>query len=478
MKLYKFISIISASALILASCQKEEMQQTEPANETPVIENITSGKLVSATKVGEISAEEAVAKFIENTGKEYIDLINLNLLGQNLLDFNIVTYRINYLSTVHRNGADEPMVLDGDVSFIVDEAGTIKNRTLDGVTLFHTCYNTSSEDVSMLESLKGDQILFNVNLRTLYNFAVVFPFYQGGPVSKNEICVAPSEFLYKAKQAIDCELAALEFIESLENVSMAEDSYTDNIGLSNGGGPALATQYLLENDSEYKQYASKVNLRSTYIGEGNCSNKSLFDNILKEFEPTEPIITPLIGMSVDVAKLAPAAYISTLGGTYATWGSEHFGGMLVDDFKANYFSSSDPFSLMLLNTFLSNNSSIMFAALGGSSTIQQTVNSNLLSADGHSFNKENEYVKNIYKAFDENEIILSGWNPRTPLKIAHSLDDDFLFYEHNFDIWKSLSRNGLNPNVRMETVIKFNHMDATFYFLLTDVILKQNPIVL
>jgi len=470
---FYFLAILSLSAALLLSCSKEDVQVSpvEPVN--PVVEQeIPAGKLISATKVDVVPANEAIEEWTNKfMGSE--NLLSLKLLGMELADFDIVTYRIKYNSTTIQNGVSRDIVLAGDVSFIAERTGLISTRHLSSVTLFNTVFNTSKEDVTLVDNIAS-------SIRSIYNALVVYPFYQGGPDS-DTIYATPCELLIKGKQAIDCELAALEFIESLDGVEMMSGYYTENVGVSNGGGPALAVAYLLENDCQYKQLAEKINLRSTYVGAGNCSTKSLIANL------------KTVNKESAIYPTASTGFITAVAGAYYTWkGDEYFKTSALEDYFSECVYSYDAYKTYLsadallvwededalgfkdktvLDVYSENLGSLYFYSsyVPG---IQDAVNSGIF-ADGD-FIMDSDPMKELLSAFDNNEVICSGWSPKTAIKFAHSKDDEFLLYDVNYNIWKNLSNNGRNRLVKLYTVEDLDHTASTTQFLV-DVISHKHP---
>ncbi len=465
------IAILFLSVALFYSCSKGDLQVApiEPVN--PVFEqDVTDAKLISATKVSVVSADQAIEEWTNKfMGSE--NLLSFQLLGKELVDFDIVTYRIKYNSSTIQNGEPRDIVLAGDVSFITERTGLIPTRHLSSVTLFNTVFNTSKDDVVMVDNIIS-------SIRSIYNVLVVFPFYQGGPDS-DAIYATPCEILLKGKQAIDCELAALEFIESLDGVEMMPGFYTENVGVSNGGGPALAVTYLLENDSQYKQFAERINLRSTYVGAGNCSVKSLITNL------------NTVNKESAIYPTASTGFITAVAGAYYTWkGDKYFKTSTLDDYFSECVYSYDAYSQYLskdmraiweeelsfkdktvLDVYRDNLGSLYYLSsyVPG---IQEAANSDTF-IDGD-FIMDSEPMKELLSALDNNEVICSGWSPKSAIKFAHSEDDEFLLYDVNYNIWKNLSNNGRNRLVKLYTVKGLDHTASSTQFIV-DVITHKHP---
>jgi len=515
----KSLLVFFAAAFVFASCQKEEsVSVVEPQLEETTVREMPTGLLISATKTSEIPATEIADRMVDSLKIKDADLFKFTLLNEDLFNFKIVTYRILYRSHTLYRGESVPITLAGDVSFVADSTGLISKRHLESVTLFNTVFNTSQYDVTTCEDS------FYTNLRAIFNALVVYPLYQGGPCSSygeggELIYATPTEFLIKGRQAIECELAALEFVDKhLDNVEMMPNYYTECIGISNGGGTALAIQYLLENDPAYKRYADQINLRSNYVGAGHCSNKALIENLLNVPDTSA------------MYSVVPAGYLACVAGAYLTWadGVNHFKpyddevedgekyGQAVklqdyfSDTFVNYdFSKHRNYWVMWMRYFGSsivpaydamnaryedifggpisyyaskplelhvNNAISLYTYSYALPNIKKTINPDLLDDPENptSIIMSRHAVEELCDAFAENEKMLSGWNPKTPLKFVHSEDDDFVSYDANYEIWRSLSHGGLNPRVQMESKEGLSHGDSATQCII-DVVLNKHP---
>jgi len=478
-----FLPILAV--IILASCQKEgRITITEPIAE----ENISSfqqepGKLVSATLKSSLPAVDAIDNALselKSYSTEYGSLIDNSLTAEDLIKFNIgdfnvdyklLTYTITYSSITRVNGEFEPVTLTGDVSFIADASGRSSTRKLESVSLYHTIYNTSTEDSQIVEPMI-------MPARAAYNALVVFPFFQGTFSDKGKHVVAPSEPVIKAVQALDCEMAAFELIESLDGVYMKPDYYTENIGISNGGGSALAVQYLLENNILYhfydvryvRNYADKIRLKSTYIGEGNCSTKEMFPLLLSNFHSG-------VLSFFDINLLAPVGYITSVVGAYKTW-QDLFGNIELEDFFSDDFLKD---SNNYLQKYLDGTISLMFTAVQDDTYDLKTseiVNPDMLDGDeinGYTFKTDNDKYIALMNALSKNDCILSGWTPKANIMFAHCITDEFLYYEDAVKLYSNLSNNGSADNVFFKSIYGFDHFTSSSVLFFVDAILKKHP---
>lgn len=600
---YLFLPAIVAFASMLSSCedeilleeelieQKTKISKTEVTVEEPV-EPV--GRLVSATMLSQpVPAGTAISNvmnavpsgeyeglLVGESGGDLLaspEFLKCDLLG---IDMQLETYRIRYRSMGGAEGK-EPVILTGDIAFIAN-ADHSNKRKLESVSLFHTTFNPSEST-----SYTWEEMIFPT--RAAFNALVVYPFYQGSFSDKGDkadghtICV--SEQLIKARQAIDCELAALEFLETLDHVEMEKCYYTENMGVSNGAGATLATQYLLENDPEYRAInRSLIHLKGTFCSEGCYSWGDLMNSVLT----TTGDDVPLGDESVDGMK--PVALISCLIGAYDTWKDKYFDGIELESFfneekflkkpmllpmytfnyswgmeykpysvdmstmtpedwgmmgemmgldpelcasigelagklELNAVSSSLAVSLLGLAAsvvgavsaddstaiynqmmadyyyqmaawgywdYWTNPNEPTYVTMGtdpislfrsgdfdnsrpdiATLKIQDILNPELLTSDGKRFNTSAPQIIALNKCFKENDVITNGWNPATPLLIVHSSADTFVDIRQPQSVYKSLSNNGRNRNVKLRDARILGHMSGTVVGILEIMFLKH-----
>lgn len=492
------ICILAAALMAAASCQKGEFKTTERTSEEKIVD-FNDTRLVSATltKSEDVhqAYEQAFAEVAAGPGRlladntEQIETLKSVDLGLwEALGMKIETYRITYRTQGGQGlpGPDGsvkygPAVLSGDVAFIRDTTGRFKRR-IESVTLFHTQFNSNEE----LTIISNPAL---VPIRTAFNALVVCPHYQGVFVDKGLHVNNMSETMLKARQAIDCELAALEFIQSLNDVEMAEGYYTESMGISNGSAPALATQYLLEKELP-KEYAEAINLRGTYCAEG-CYDYSqlIYDFISKDFEhPTIKLpfnldkidkVADIIDMVLQYADLdymKPVFFVSLVSSVHAAWKDSFFKGIALEDYFSEKFLKEtydvDGRQLNMLEMFREGclDPFTQYTEL----TITEIVNPALLGDEG--LNLDAKEVQALKNAFSHTSApLFDNWHPATPVQFAHSTGDEFCTYEDFLKIVEATGFSGLNRNVSVKTIGSLKHLGATAYFLFSDIILKAHP---
>lgn len=492
-KKYLFLFAIPFALAALNGCQKEVVENVEGDATVEQTESSVQGRLVSASLRSVQSVDEAVQEALENidqtSGAMLSDSVvtHIRLLRERFTgtEWQMQVYRIKY-NTVDIDG--NPIQLNGDVGFINETSGKCK-RTLDAITLFQTAFNTEELTTTLYE-------IMVMPIRVLYNQVVVYPFYQGIGIDRGVHPVTISEPVLKARQSIDCELAAMELLDLL-NVGLDKNYYTANMGISNGGATTLAAQYLLENDAECKKINEDViRLGGTYIGEGCYSFKKLIPML------TAPVKEPKFSLLPDsISIIKSMAYIACLVGSYDTWNGRkgHYRNVssVEDYFSEDFLKIQRPYWIKPLSILQSppleigkpepdgymgfiENFRKGFLSIGdemifnGELKISDMINPELLEEDG-TVNMEHPYLIDVQEAFAENDVIVSGWKPLTPLCLAHSESDDFVDIEQVREVYAALSNNGYNRNVKMPTVKGIDHLIGTFFFLIKDILAKEEP---
>lgn len=468
-----------SSTALLCGCSKDS-SFTEVIAETSNETTEESGVLVSATLKSVIPASN-VADILG----QFNEIPAPNLLGIDLseLGLELRTYRLVYKTKDNRG---QQIQLSGDVSYL---ANPILPRAciLESVSLFHSAFFTDES-----KSTEYEQYAFPG--RSIHNALVVYPHYQGvyegrKPEYVEGHPVTVAELLLKARQGIDCELAAIELINGLEGVALMPGYYTENIGLSCGAGVALATQYLLENDPQLKSVNRKsIRLTGTYCCEGCYSYSGLLSKLM-EVVPYDESLEEFTSME----DFKPACLIAVIVGAYDTWkglkdqdGNEFFAG--VDDvreyFSPEFLNSDNLFEddgrkitdiIGYFRSGMLNAHSRIFKRAGFLSSTM--INPELLDSDNE-IDTDNPKMKALLDALAQNDRILSGWNPTARLCISHSMDDEFVPYSQAFGVYKSLSKNSTNRNVILQTVPGLNHTEGNQYYGIKDIIIKKHPCLL
>jgi len=463
----RVFSCLFFAAVLMISCSK-----ISPESSTEVMEeNINASEnLISSELISSIPVKSSVADFLQEVEDKsgaligeaeereldkFLDEYDLEEYG-----IDIELYRITYWSKDNR-GND--IQLNGDVAYINNPYKG--KRYLKSVSLFHTALFTAS--------VKADHYERSiVPLRAIHNALVVCPLYQGSGIDTGLHDIAISEQLIRARQAIDCERAALQFIKQKEDVDMMPGYRTDNISLSVGAGTALATHYLLEQDKQYSEVNKKeIHLSGTCLCEGCYSFYSILPVLLSEG---------------DVKRYS---LIATVIGSYDTWkgikksdGSEFYQGYEdVSAFFSEEFNKTTARSTQ--GQVFEGTSIIEYYRTGRLDHFKEWQYTNLDSsnilapemyAEDGSIDESNDKSKALIEALKQNEVS-TGWFPRADICFCHSLSDDLIDYKHVFEVYQQVSSYGLNPNVKLKTLVGINHDNGNLLFALTQYLLKDNP---
>lgn len=472
----KYISVILAT-LSLAACQKDNTPEQKDFTQEPAEKHLVSATLVSAEQ-----ADEALQNVITATlngidsklGTIAADVTSKTIFKGKYsgVDWQLKTYLITYMT---KDARGEDIELSANVSFI-DEASEFVKRHLSSVTLFHTMFNIDDNSKGEINTTKlmGDIVL---PVRPFYNSLVVYPHYQGAGIDKGIHPITATESNLKARQAIDAELAALELLDTFDNVNMDEGYYTCNAGISTGGSVALALQKTLEGNPEYRDAASKIRLASTYVGEG-CYNP---------YEVLTNLLDNVGGINSTMGSFGPYAAMGMIIGAYDTW-TEEFSSRgigsvneffspavlkLTMDYKGQKLNLPDYMNTGEMTFSVSNGSYDVFRDNGF--TVRTMMNPNVFRPVTGELQNDCKFMQALKAAMSHNTGLGEGWTPVSTLKIVHSTDDEFMDFAQAEAAYKTLSSNGYNRNVKMETLKGTDHSRSMMVLLLRDIIGKENP---
>lgn len=354
-----------------------------------------------------------------------------------------------------------PIILEGCMSFIADT--THQERfNLESVNLYHPALLLNETWFNFFNYILSA-------VRPIYNTLFVSYKPEGIGYASERLLTPPESSLH-ARQAIDCELAALELLEQL-GYEMADGYYTENMGMSNGSSFALATQKILEN-SEPQEIRDRIRLNATYCGEGTMNysdmfisiNSSLdreFDNLLDQI----PGLCSIIFINCE--------YYSH---------PELFEGIDVSDYFSDEFNNltveKDGKRISANDYICTGHYAIKDSIFekSGILTIRQILSPACLGKDG-SLDVSSDLIKRLLKAFSLDDLS-HGWQPQTPLYIIHSTKDDYIPYVTVKDNVRTLRINPegtINENIHFETIFGKDHMEAVLGLILRDLILKKHP---
>lgn len=453
---------IAACALLLSeSCTKEEPIRIIDGNGSP------KGYLVEVSESFEYPTIDRLMEYLSasNTGddtgiiekvmemyysgeiaslalRNYID-VGKNIDGSWKLKFEKYDFTYNSVDSYGK-----PVVLSGTVIFPNNTEDASRDYELDNITLYSTFYQQYADDCP---SVKGCPAM----LRVLFNSMVVMPDFQGYGASA-DMRHPYFEYNTLARQALDCELAAIELAAS-KGVGFAKDCGTYNMGASKGGGTALAVHKMLET-KEKAPVRRLINLRSTY-----CSAAAIdADAILRNYASQRILTSPwMLAMMVNSAYYSNTAMfgdyklsdlMSEKFNTYSTTrnGSEYSLMTMMESLK---FSTDELTREYLLNGFTTTRS-ILSYDIAATNTVM----------------KDSELYKILKKISDNNNPAL-GWKPEKKILIEHSKADECIPFNTTFNAYEELrySESGAQSgNVEFGTLNMLSHKATT-----ADAVLKM-----
>lgn len=474
--------LIVASVAAAISCQKQEMPMecVEAVNGQETV--YETGNLVSSELVSRESASLALSNALATIKEESGVLHDFNLSNTDVL-FNssllgigmeLQTYRIVYNTKGGKEGKED-VRLSADVA-LINTVGAAKPRCIEAINCFVTPFNTDEYSTTLFSSIV-------LPIRAIYNTVVVSPHFQGVYEDKGKHTVSVSEMLIKAEQAIDCEKAVIELVNSLDNVCLADNYYTENMGPSNGGATVLAMQFLLENEPVFKEVNKNLlHLGATYCCDGCYDYWQVLSSLeIKEDEAKEikdDTISQIISVLESSSVLVPDAMLAAIMSVYDTYGDLYFKGIKAEDFFSDKYNGvrveSGGQQLSLIELFRAGDYGMLSDFIFKNGITAYNMFAEGMLKDGR-LNMEDSRVMALKEALGRSERIRRDWDPKTPLTIAHSTADDFISYEPVYVMYENLSNNGRNRNVTMRTVKNMTHLPATSYFLVADILFKKHP---
>ncbi|MCQ2174524.1 MAG: hypothetical protein MJY61_05255 [Bacteroidales bacterium] len=424
---YKYIIALLAVALPLAvaSCTKDQPAVTEEGESLRYLTGVTDSTVFyTIDELTDYLAEKSLGDRT-GIGKTVLELLYsrsiIKMLERNYLDVGLnqdlsnrlifERYIFNYQST-DENG--DPIILSGSAIFPNNQEGATRRWELDNVTLFSSDLEALYEDCP---SIAGSPAM----LRVLFNSLVVIPDFEGYGVSANRAHpIFHSRVL--ARQAIDCELAAIE-LARLKRADLAKNYATYNIGVSYGGMTALQVHKQLETTAD-RNIRSLVNITSTY-----CSSPLLDVNTIIEDATGKSAIdnpwrlTSAMKAAVATGALPDSCRISTLM-------SEGYNNTKVKVDGEIYTLQE------MLDTKIYDFETITSAYYACDFKTVKAILSEELT-NGYSGMESTALFKEVYKAISLDNPAY-GWTPSRPVLIEHSQNDEVIPYYSTFYAYEDL----------------------------------------
>lgn len=475
MKYFSHFVLAVMAVIFAASCDKNNFIDVNEAK----FENdkeVTASHLVSSTFISSESAIDAAKEAIKLLPPLPQKEVPVSGLFSDVMDFNIYNaYNSEYFGldwsidtyTIEFNTVDaynQPIVLSGDIAFLNENTGNISHK-LSSVYVFNNtfCCDDPAEG-SFIDNSTMVLRTVVLPLRALYNELAIYPHNQGAGYDKGKHYFTPTEYLLNARQNIDLELAALEFIET-KGVEMSDDYYSQVVGTSNGSASALAFQYLLEAKKEYKEAAAKIRLNGTYCGEGCYFPSEVFIDLMRNRDNlTES------GMYDKM----PYIYVAVICGSYDSWKQEFNHTELEAYFSDEFLNYEVEEGKSILDVYFEGEFDFTSAAKmkEWGFSMANIINEDLY--DDGVLIEDSKPILKLKKALQHNEAFIKDWTPQSPLLLIHSQADEMNPYSDALAVYNNLGNGGRNKNVNFKSMYLLDH-SLSCPLLLIDCLLKKNP---
>lgn len=271
-----------------------------------------------------------------------------------------------------------PITLSGKV--MLPKNGVPKRMIL--VSHYTVCSN--AEAPSNCFSLEG--VLVNSG------YGLIIPDYIGYGVTAKEV----HPYLVMAVTAhnvVDMYLAVQPWLEAIGR--KADDTSLDLMGYSQGGATTMEVQYLIETDYSDVEDINHITLHRVFAGGGPYDVQATYERFVNTDTAGYPVAVPLVlqgmikGDKLDIE----------ISDMMQPWLCEHM----------DEWINSKRFTSAQINKM-----------------IGTKVTHELLTAEA--MEQTSEKVAELYKAMTLNSIIAYDWEPKAPVYMMHSMDDETVPY--------------------------------------------------
>jgi hypothetical protein len=430
-----------------------------------VCEEAVSGNVPSQEKPWEVSEQTLVSVIGEShySPSEFVDALgtpSLTLIMESVRPKASSWYRSLIRSRVHSQ------LPDLDVRFI-KECGkgllskrcweiqsytfTYRSQTVDGrekemsgrVTFLANKEGTPHQVKSI--SLHSHQALLNKDwapsqslmfapLKVLWDSAVIEPDFQNWGVNHGIEPDGSGSSIQMGRQLADCTVAALEVMRR-HGVTLSPKGYTTNWGSSQGAMPAL--QFAKWYDTDAPQwFKNTLQLRSTFATEAAVDS---------------PETTKIWYQHPEYISLG----IIALVGYFQGFTPEQMGGYRPEDFVTEGFTEKkypleDGRTISFLDAVSLSYSQITQPVTETITSFEQVVAPDMLTEDGK-VNLDCPKIVTWLSCLKKYNT-LEGWTPQHPVYLAHAPKDDMIPYELAYQLYRTVSDEGKNPNVHMLSI--------------------------
>ncbi|MCQ2174482.1 MAG: hypothetical protein MJY61_05040 [Bacteroidales bacterium] len=351
------------------------------------------------------------------------------------------------------DGQGNPITLSGALVLPLSADGKLTHQ-LDDITLSSPWYMDQDE----CPTVKGNLVMY----RALYNEAVIIPDTQGLGTTYGVYKAPFVEWPQLARQTIDCELAALELMETL-NVSLAKGYQTKGMAMSKGAPVMMTVQKMLEN-TEPAAVRDLIRMRSNYCATGPYDTYGMFTDLEVWNAQKEKLWALLLLINSAYYGHPDVFRDYKLSDFY----SDEFNSVKVSDGKGGEYTLADKMSDKL------GVSSKDFTKYGLDAA-EKIVNPRFFAEDG-GFNESDPLVAAFFKILKDNDAA-KGWSPKCKLLMEHSMNDDVASYKYSSQSYSNLrmdERGLVNSNVTQHTYYSWDHSTVSAFAIIRMVLL-ENP---
>ena len=455
----KGIALLMVLAALTAGCEKAEQDPVIPEKES-YLQEITSTVYYSPEEF--ISYISDIVPAISN---ELLNSPEVKKLGFGIAKFpemvEMDTYDIFEKCNFTYRSLDvfgNPVVLSGSAMFI-NTTYPGKSHVMDDVTLYQPYWLSMDE----CGTGKGSPAM----VRAAYNQLVVVPDFQGFGITQGIMHNPFLEYSALARQSIDCEMAALELMDSL-GIDMRCGYRTYNMGMSKGAPVAMAAQKLLEN-SEPRQVRNRIALKSTYCCSGPYDLIGLTEKYIEKGEERNLWM---------IALMVTSAYYSH---------PDIFAGYSIEDFFTDKFNQvrveKDGKMISLTEwidlLYCDEHDMIRTYREYGLTSVADIFAPRFFDAEGR-LNLSDPLVSAFVRVHKENDPS-QGWSPATQLVLEHSKDDNFVVYDISYSCYERLKKDSdgnENPYVRESTWSGLDHEEISVVGMLKMFFMRDPTVTL
>lgn len=471
------LAAISIIAAVTVSCSKDDIPVSDdpvPDNPAPVVEtrpqrlvrltDCTSWTLAEFSELMQTLYRDGLSEiFFDYNAPEQFEYAldamsiahfadNAPKLAAKFLKEGSMGYhfeRQNFLySTV--TAAGDSAVLSGSVIYPISNSG--KPHTLDGWTVYSD-FATTNNEVRL--SAYPEMSYF----RAAFNQAVAFSDLQGfgatnmipNDATTTQLLPCYFDYLSRARQTVDATIAASQVLD-MKGLTMAQDQFVENMGVSLGAPAALGVLKYIETEECCQGWVRDSLMRGirTFAAGGPINMWDVFTDFLKADVSMEYYYFPMMIATSVFASFPdrlrnyeisdffnPRMRIpvpTTLGETIG----------IIEAVASAHFDNFSSYAADEIEFYFG-------------SKMKRMMESSMFNEDGMP-NLEDPKMA-ILKMALESYSISDGWSPHSPVLLAHSPQDDVTEFERVTDALKQF--RSVNDDVSF-LPLPGNHLISSF----------------